>query len=286
MIELSFIIYQAVIAFRIFMEMEELTTSIFTHQLFWFNSVLLFFLISFKYILKIETKRLWILSAGGMLAFIPIIYAKFLGVTWRLNYIEPVSIKQIFFDLLTLLYNHSHNWLMFPELIALFICSFALGIFLSKKVKLSFIASAVALYSSFLALGFSWLAVNPEHPTLFLVNSGMEDSLFYAMQLITYFSILAIAGFYKNLGELFNKFSNPLFFLILFLSSAFLLQFTYLSIFVKEKTVFDFFVTFLPSCSLVLTGLLAALTLLKLEPRKSLFLPSWVAFFSIICAFF
>jgi len=285
MVEISFIFYQIVIFARIFVEMEDLTVTVFIHQLFWFNSVLVFFFICFRYILKIEKSRLFLLSAGSFLTFIPLIYAKIKGAQWALNYIEPSSFKQVFLDLATLLFFHEYNWPMFPELLALLAGSIILGTYLSQNPKLSFIASVTAVYGSFLMLGFSWIAVNPEHPTLFLLNTGFHDSQFYALQLITYFSILSTICFYRELCDIFKTFSKPCYPFSAFLILSVIFQGIFLFFFREKVTAADVFVTFFPACSTVLSILISLLYLFRIKTIRLLFLPAWITIFSIISLF-
>jgi hypothetical protein len=285
MTEFSFILYQIIISTRIFLEMEDLTVSVLTHQLFWFNSVLMVFFICFRYILKIEKDRLALLSAGSILTFIPLAYAKLQGSQWALNYIEPVSFKQVSFDLLTLLFRHEYNWPMFPELVALLAGSVVLGIYLSKNIRLSIISSLTAVYGSFLLLGFSWISVNPEHPTLFLLKSGLKDGQFYALQLITYFSVLSTICFYKELCDIFKTFSKPCYPFSVFLILSAIFQGIYLFLFTEKVAPADIFVTFFPACSIVLSILLILLYLFRIKTLRFLFLPVWIMIFSIMILF-
>lgn len=284
MTELFFILYQAAISLRILFEMEDLTISVFIHQLFWFNSVLMFFVICFRYILKVEKERLWPLSAGAFLTFIPLAYAKLTGAQWTLNYIQPTSFKQVFFDLATLLFSHEYNWPMFPELFALLTGSIVIGWILSKNIKRSIICSVTAVYGSFLMLGFSWISVNPEHPSLIQLRSGFDDSKFYAFQLITYFSILAIAAFHRELINFFKNLPKQPVFIALFIATSLIIQITYLYFFSKNTTIPDFFVTILPACSIVLTVFIVSSSKFQLKTLRYSFLPLWIALFSIVTA--
>jgi len=283
--ELFFIVYQIIISTRIFIEMEDLTLSVFIHQLFWFNSVLMFFFICFRYLLNIEKSRLFLLSAGSILTFIPLIYAKLSGTAWALNYIQPVSLKQVAFDLATLLFFHEYNWPMFPELIALLSGSILLATYLSKNLKLSIITSVTSVYGSFLLLGFSWIAVNPEHPTLFLIKSGFHDSQFYAFQLITVFSFFAIISLFKEVSDIFRNFGNPLFVLSFFFAITLILQLTYLKLFTVSTTLTDLSVTFLPAASIVMSILVLFLSIFRIRSFRIIFLPFWIMAFSILNLF-
>lgn len=215
---LSLVFYEILISARIFLEMELCPLHTFIHQLTWFNTVLLIFVICFNKILKIELEKLWILAFGGFLTFIPIIVSGLVNHEWALNYIEPSSFAQLSKDLLTLLYFHDYNWPMFPELFLLLTGSLGLAYYFSRNIKRSVVCAFSAFYGSFLLLGFSWIAVNPEHPTLFLLESSFSDSKFYSLQVLTYFiAVLSLTNF-KNTADYFRNIKDLFFHLINFVT--------------------------------------------------------------------
>jgi hypothetical protein len=215
------------------------------HQLTWFNTVLLIFFISFKKILKVKTDRLWLLSAGSLLTFIPIIFSYLAGHEWALNYIEPKSFSQIVKDLFTLLCFHDYNWPMFPELFLLLTGSLGLAYYFSKNIKRSITCAFLAFYGSFLLLGFSWIAVNPEHPTLFLLESSFSDSKFYALQVITYFIVVFSLANFKNTTDYFSNIKDLSFHAANFVTIIiFYSLITYLTD--KPLTIIDNIVTVIP----------------------------------------
>jgi hypothetical protein len=195
----AFLIYELLIALRIFIEMGVTKPSIFVMQLFWFDCVLMFFIINFKYLLKIENKDLSVLASGGFLTFIPMVYSFFMHHEWHLNFINPVSFRQVAFDMLTLLAFHEYNWPMFPELVLLLSGSFVLGVLLSGKVLKSLSAALTATFSSFFCLGFSWFAVNPKHPSLWHFSSPLPDHVTYGIFYGLFFIILVIAAFFREI---------------------------------------------------------------------------------------
>jgi len=282
MLEISFIFYQAVIALRIVTEMNHLTRYIFIHQLFWFNSVLIIFFLIFRYMLKIEKKRLWILFTGSFLTFIPLIYAKIMGAQWALNYIQPVSVSQVVFDILTLLLSHDYNWPMFPELAALLLGATVIGWLLTKKLLKSFLFSLSSVYGSFLILGFSWVSVNPDHPTMFPLKSGFYDHQFYSFQLISYFSFFAVIAFGHELFNFFKHLKRPFLIFVFFIIVSAFAQFSYLYFFRQTVTVPDIFVTFLPAGSIILTLFIISFSKFKAKILRGAFLPFWIALFSVI----
>jgi len=242
---LSLVAYELVISARIFAEMGLCSIHTYIHQLVWFNTVLLIFVLSFNKILKIELEKLWLLSAGAFLTFIPLIYSALSGHDWALNYIEPASFSQVTKDLLTLLCCHEYNWPMFPELLLLLTGSFAMAFYLSKDLKRSSLSSLAAFFGSFLLLGFSWIAVNPDHPTLFIIKSSLSDSKFYSLQLITIFITLLSVTNFSLLQKFFRNFSQPSFHISNFIAIA---GFYSVLIYLTDKplTLADNIVTFTP----------------------------------------
>ena len=202
---LSLIFYEIVISARIFFEMGLCPLHTFIHQLTWFNTVLLIFVMCFKMILKVKLEKLWILAFGGLLTFIPLIVSDLANHEWALNYIEPASLIQLLKDLITLLFFHDYNWPMFPELFLLLTGSLGLAYYLSKNIKRSVLCAFAAFYGSFLLLGFSWIAVNPEHPTLFLLKSSFSESKFYSLQVLTYFILFLSLTNFKNTVKYFRN---------------------------------------------------------------------------------
>ncbi|MBR4530803.1 hypothetical protein IKO70_00115 [bacterium] len=195
----AFLIYELLITVRIFIEMGAVMPSIFIMQLFWFDCVLMFFVIGFKYLLKLKNKDLSVLALGGFLTYIPIFYSLVMHHKWRLNFINPVSFKQMAFDMLTLLAFHEYDWPMFPELIALLTGSFMLALILSGKPFKSLLAALFSLYSSFFCLGFTWFAVNPKHPSRWYFSSPLPDHVTYSIFYGLFFAILVFAAFFREI---------------------------------------------------------------------------------------
>ena len=96
---LALLFYQALIAGRIFIEMNHLTPYIFIHQLYWFTGVMVWFFLIFKYVLEINIKKLWFFAGGSILTCIPLVYATLMGERWSLNYVAPESFYQIVKDM-------------------------------------------------------------------------------------------------------------------------------------------------------------------------------------------
>ena len=195
----AFLCYQLLISVRIFIEMGATKPSIFIMQLLWFNCVLMFFVIGFKYILKLKNGDLQVLFSGAFLTYIPMIYSALAGHDWHLNFINPVSFRQVAFDMLTLLAVHEYDWPMFPELLLLILGSFALGVLLSGKPVKSLLTALFSTYASFFCLGFSWFAVNPDHPSLMHFTSPLPDHVTYALFYGSFFVILVFIAFFREI---------------------------------------------------------------------------------------
>lgn len=279
-LNLSLALYQIVISARIFIEMGTCSIHTFIHQLAWFNTVLLFFYLGFRKILKVEHQKLWILSAGSVLTFIPLIVSFLAGHQWSLNYIEPKSFLQILKNLSFLLCCHEYNWPMFPELLLLLTGSIGLAYYFSGNIKLSLICSATSFYGSFLLLGFSWIAVNSEHPTLVLLDSSFSDSKFYSLQVITYFILVISVVNYKAVSEYIKNFMSIQFHAANFFVIAIFYSIT---IYLNDKplTAADNFVITVPVLFIAYT--FKTITGKKLDHKTLTFL--WISILSI-CAMF
>lgn len=273
----AFLLYELVITIRIFVEMEDLTLYVFVHQLFWFNSVLAIFFMSFKKILRIDADKLWILAGGSFLTFIPIVYCALSGKRWSLNYIEPASFSQIMRDVFTMLAGHSYNWPMFPELLALFILSAITGTLLTGKYFKPVAVSLVTLYGAFFILGFSWISVNPEHPSLFHLTTSLPEQQFYAFQLISLFSIISVFSYSRELLELTHEIRHRLYFTLSLIVSVLSFQGLFMFLFIKKIYFADIIVSFVPLSIIILT----AGALLKSEWREKAVIPAIVSILTI-----
>jgi len=273
----AFVFYQFVIGIRIFAEMDYLTVHIFIHQLFWFNSVLAFFFLFFKKMLKIDPDRLWILAGGSFLTFIPLVYSKISGSSWGLNYIEPASFIQVIKDLSTLLFRHPYNWPMFPELLSLLIISIFSGYFLTKSFFKSLAVSVLAIYTAFITLGFSWISVNVEHPSLFHLTTSFPEQQFYALEMITLFSIISFLSYSSELSELTKIIRYRFYFALSLIVSVLSFQGLFMFLFIKKIYLADMIVSFIPLSIIILT----CAALLKAEWHEKTAIPVIVSILTI-----
>ena len=273
----AFLLYQFLIVVRIYMEMRETMPAIFIMQLFWFDCVLMFFVISFKYLLKLKNADLSVLAFGGFLTYIPMIYSFLMNHEWKLNFINLVSFKQVVFNMLTLLAVHEYDWPMFPELVLLVLSSFIVGTVLTGKRLKPLVAALLATYSSFFCLGFSWVAVNPNHPSFLHFTSGFADHVFYSLYYILFFSVLCLIAFWKEIIDFVGKIEKKplaaaLFAMFLVLGGA-----AFFIVFKRKLHVIDF---------IMLSASLAAFpaTVLCAWKRawKYMFTPFWILLLSVI----
>lgn len=270
-LEIAFLLYEALIICRIFMEMNgPPSIAVTISQLFWFNAVLIIFFISAKYLLKIDQKRLSILALGGFLTFIPIFYSLLLKHDWKLNFIQPVSVGQVCKDIFTLLAFHSYNWPMFPELVLLLLSFFFLGLIFSGDSLKALLVSFFTTYLSFFIMGFSWIAVNQNHPTLFLLSSDFLDMKFYALEHISIFTLFSAIAFYSELVDFIRQKLKTFEIVLLFILTFFL---DFILLFLKARRLpLDAAILFLPSLAIVSFCLI----LYKKAWRTS-FLPGWIS---------
>ena len=277
----AFLFYQILILIRIAVEMGEAVPAIFVMQLAWFDCVLMFFVINFKYLLKLKNKDLPVLALGGFLTYIPMVYSVAMDHKWRLNFIEPVSFKQVVSDMLTLLAVHEYNWPMFPELLLLLIGSFVMALILSGRIVRSLLAAFLSVYMSFFCLGFSWMAVNPEHPSFSHWRSALSDPTAYTLVYLSFFAILALMAFWREV-IVFIKQNDVKSRALLFSLCAVSTIFMWLFLFVikKDPFVIDYILLFIPALSLSLT-LFCALK----KNWKMMFLPFWIVIQHLLLLF-
>ena len=273
----AFLLYQVLILIRIGVEMQETMPAVFIMQLCWFDCVMMFFIINFKYLLKLQNKELSAFALGGFLTYIPLFYSFFLNHKWHLNFINPVSFRQVVFDMITLLAVHEYNWPMFPELVLLLLSSFCLGFVLSGKPLKSLLAAVVSTYSSFLCLGFSWVAVNPNHPSFSHFTSGFADHIIYSLYYISFFSLLCVIAFWKELIDFIGQIKRSA------LSAASVFIFAALAevalfLFFKEKFYGIDYVLLFP----VLAAAAFAILCIFQKAWKFIFPPVWIVVLSAI----
>ena len=277
----AFLFFQLILTGRVFIEFGETQPSVFVMQLCWYSCVLMFFVISFKYLLKVKNTELSVLALGGFLLYIPMLYSVLMHHRWHLNFINPVSFRQVAFDMLTLLAVHEYDWPLFPELVMLLLSSFAAGAILTAKPLKSLLAAVVTTYSSFLCLGFSWVAVNPEHPSFSHFTSGMPDEIIYSFYYITFWALLCVAAFWNELVDFIRQIKKPAAAVVSVLGSAVIAEIV-ISVFWGEKFFgIDYVLMFIPLTAAAFTVLCA-----WKKAWKYIFPPLWVIFLSMILLIF
>ncbi|HNT29252.1 MAG TPA: hypothetical protein PKH10_13870, partial [bacterium] len=114
-----FMVFELFAAGRVFVEMRILADNtsmiVALHRFLWYTYVFLFFAVCYRRILHAPFERLNLLALGGVILFIPPLYALLGGYEFRLNYLVSSDPFEIARELLTLHYGHEKNFLMFPE---------------------------------------------------------------------------------------------------------------------------------------------------------------------------
>ena len=277
----AFLFFEFMIGVRVYAEFgKENPLTIAVFQLFWFTSVLIYFFALFKWMLKLKDEDLTFFALGGFLPMIPVVYALLAGRELTLNFVEPTSFPAVLKNIFTLEAAHSYNWALFPELLALILLSFAAGWLISGKVLKSAFTALVATASSFLMLGFSWISVDPKHPALFVLSSGLKNHQNYALYYISFFIIFSCIAFKEQLSDFIKVFKRKWLFALLLLLGV-LVDFAAFWCFGVDFTAYDLVVNFLPALALVLMP-----SLIKSKSYKLSFLFGWSVLGALTILFF
>lgn len=277
----AFLFFEVMIAVRVYAEFgKENPLTIAVFQLFWFTSVLMYFFALFKWILKLRDEDLTFFALGGFLPMIPVVYARFAGRELTLNFVEPTSLLSVLKNIFTLEAAHSYNWALFPELLALLLLSFAAGWLISGKALKSAFTAFLATASSFFMLGFSWITVDPEHPAMFVLRSGLKNHQNYTLYYISVFIIFSCIAFKDHLFDFIKCFKRKQLFAVLFLLGV-LVDFAAFLCFGIDFTAYDLAVNFLPALAFV-----SMIPLIKSKSYKLAFLFGWGVLGSLTILFF
>lgn len=277
----AFLFFEILIAVRVYAEFgreNPLTIAVF--QLFWFTSVLIYFFAFFKWMLKLKDEDLTFFALGGFLPMIPVLFAFVVDRELTLNFVEPTSFLAVLKNIFTLEAAHSYNWALFPELLALLLLSFEAGWLISGKPLKSALAAFLATASSFLLLGFSWITVDPEHPSLLLLRSGLKNHQNYTLYYVSVFIIFSCIAFKDQLFDFIKCFKRKQLFAVLFLLGV-LVDFAAFLCFGIDFTAYDLVVNFLPALALV-----SMIPLIKSKSYKLAFLFGWGVLGSLTILFF
>jgi len=196
---LMFFLFELIAGGRVFVEMQVLTRndSLMTavHRLLWYTYVFLFFAACYRRILNAPFEKLMCLSVGGVILFIPPIYAALSGQEFLMNYLvsrEPLEIAR---ELLTLHYNHPKNYFMFPELLVLLLGTVSISWYFSRHVPKALLNTVVAFYGAFLTAGLCWFSVEPKHDAVFRLQAMFHAQQFYAFQFLSGIVVLSVLLF-------------------------------------------------------------------------------------------
>lgn len=196
---LSFGIFELFAACRVYLEMRVLDSNseiiVSVHRFFWYTYVFMFFVACYRRILHVPFSKLMYLSLGGIILFIPPLYALLTHVPMTSNYLVSRDLRGILFELVTLHAGHEKNYIMFPELLVLLVGTAATSWFFSRKVKKTLINTLVAFYGSFLSAGLCWFSVERHHEAVLRLSSMFHSQQFYLLQFLGGVVILSLVAF-------------------------------------------------------------------------------------------
>jgi|GEM_PF-1074231 len=196
---LLFFVFEIIASGRVFVEMQilvrnnNLVTAI--HRFLWYTYVFLFFAVCYRRILHVPFERLMYLAFGGIILFIPPIYAALHGGEFQMNYLVSRNPWEIARELLTLHYRHEENFFMFPELLVLLVGTIVISWYFSRRVFKTLLNTVVAFYGAFLTAGLCWFSVEPHHEAVWRLTAMFHSQQFYAFQFLSGVVILSLLLF-------------------------------------------------------------------------------------------
>ncbi len=241
-----FVIFAILVILRVYIE-SAILGSFFNyyvvfHHLFWFTSVLLWNLICFRHIVKMETGKLVYLPLAVIIVYIPMIYAQIEAGAAQLVYIKSRNPGDIFSYIITLMYTHPKNSYMFPELLILLAGTTFLSWKASKSIPKTFINTFAAFYCSMI-FGFHWFGrLYDKNPYINLKtefhNHVILSLVYYSISLM-----LLIFLFLPELKKMGREIFSPLVSGVTFSVSALILLL--LNIFMHRNTFIDLLFIFI-----------------------------------------
>ncbi len=202
-------VFELLAAGRVFVEMQILTDNnnpmVAIHRFLWYTYVFLFFAACYRRILRAPFGQLMYLGPGGIILFIPPLYAVLFGHPFKLNYLVSSDPAEIARELLTLHYGHEQNFLMFPELLTLLIATIGISWYFSRSLPKTILNTGVAFYGAFLTAGLCWFSVEPSHDAVFKLTAMFRAQQFYAFQFLSGIVVLSGLLFLPELKEWFRR---------------------------------------------------------------------------------
>ncbi len=200
----SFLIFISLISARVYIEAAVLnsffSTFVLFHHLFWFISVLLWFMISLRYIGKMKRAYLPYLSFAGILTYIPMIYKYIDKGDAVLEYIYTRDVIEAANFVFLLMYNHPKNFYMFPELLLLLLGLIVVAWFSSRSV---FRVLGVVLFGFFgsMLIGFYWVGKATSKFSYIKLETAMPNHLFLSVIFYLFSLLLALILFYPEIRK-------------------------------------------------------------------------------------
>ncbi len=196
---LMFFLFEVIAGARVFVEMQilacnnNLMTAV--HRLLWYTYVFLFFSVCYRRILGVPFEKIMYLALGGVILFIPPLYAAVSGQEFLMNYLvsrDPIEIAR---ELLTLHYGHPKNYFMFPELLVLLVGTLVLSWYFSRSVPKTLLNTIISFYGAFLTAGLCWFSVEPHHDAVLRLRAMFHAQQFYAFQFLSGIVVLSFLLF-------------------------------------------------------------------------------------------
>ena len=158
----------------------------FSHFLFWYLSVLLWFLIPLKYIVKVPAKIMAFLPFAVIIVFIPMIYS-FTSTEYSiLQYIHVGDVRELAWHYATLMYFHPENKSLFWELVLLLAGYTSISFYFSHSLLKTTATVIVGFYISMMLFGSHLFGVKGATDACFPLETVLNNHKFLSL---IYYSI-------------------------------------------------------------------------------------------------
>ena len=155
----------------------------------WYNSVLFWMLMSFKYINGTDKEQLEPLKFAGLLLYVPLIYSFFTGNKLRLQHFKDGSFQETVINMLTLCYGHELNHPVFWELVILISGMTMLSFYLSRSLLRTIGTVIVGFYGSFFIAGVYLFGTEHDPDAFLKIPTSFYNYELFASFFISFFVI-------------------------------------------------------------------------------------------------